>query len=275
MTEEQRFALIRAMLSSKGDGKSTGAKMELIDAVDKALANKDASNAEALKNAVEDGLKKYLDISSKRARWKVALAEAERKIREAAADKRKKLEDSRTAGGTGGGGDTPAVADAYQAAVDVFRKDGATEEEKDVAVMRAMMDETPEPKGKNALTAYNALKNALHHPGGYASALQKYENKHKGSGKDTWNKELSELRQRIEKEAGLKTEDVGQWSRVRRRPVTGSGSSPRRLAPVRRRPVAAVRSTAVSKARRAPVKRKRSSVAAASSSAKSARRPGK
>eukprot|EP00899_Mesostigma_viride_P017381 jgi/Mesvir1/25644/Mv01862-RA.1 len=101
MTEEQRFALIRAMLSSKGDGKSTGAKMELIDAVDKALANKDASNAEALKNAVEDGLKKYLDIRSKRARWKVALAEAERKIREAATDKRNKLEASGTAGGGG------------------------------------------------------------------------------------------------------------------------------------------------------------------------------
>eukprot|EP00899_Mesostigma_viride_P002283 jgi/Mesvir1/12055/Mv00341-RA.1 len=274
MTEEQRFALIRAMLSSKGDGKSTGAKMELIDAVDKALANKDASNAEALKNAVEDGLKKYLDISSKRARWKVALAEAERKIREAAADKRKKLEDSRTAGGTGGGGDTPAVADAYQAAVDVFRKDGATEEEKDVAVMRAMMDETPEPKGKNALTAYNALKNALH----IREAMPvPYKNMRINTRvvERNLDKELSELRQRIEKEAGLKTEDVGQWSRVRRRPVTGSGSSPRRLAPVRRRPVAAVRSTAVSKARRAPVKRKRSSVAAASSSAKSARRPGK
>eukprot|EP00899_Mesostigma_viride_P003599 jgi/Mesvir1/1323/Mv04920-RA.1 len=173
-------------------------------------------------------------------------------------------------------------SDSYDSAVHLFALDGVDDREKELAVMRAVIDVIDPPSTNKAKKTLDAFRAALHESAnktredGVKKTLKPFVDKYNSSEgtKGTWDEMLAEAKARIE-EAARKMKVVGQWSRVRRRPVTGSGSSPRRLAPVRRRPVAAVRSTAVSKARRAPVKRKRSSVAAASSSAKSARRPGK
>eukprot|EP00899_Mesostigma_viride_P019862 jgi/Mesvir1/27878/Mv20065-RA.1 len=212
------------------------------------------------------------------------------------------------------GGDTPAVADAAgagsglegsalgppggtgsvlsktfgsTASFGTVVKDfnDLTDDVKEIEVMREVfttsVTEPGESSSGNSKKAYKSFKKALDDPNldkrkaAVAKALPAFLNKNIVR-RDVWDEMLAEAKARIE-EAARKTKVVGQWSRVRRGTAikTKSNTKSRSLAPVRRRPVAAVRSTAVSKARRAPVKRKRSSVAAASSSAKSARRPGK